>query len=153
MIARPRATSSRTNSGVMVSGILRAEGFAGMLKLDLGPLARSLSALTSEILADRDELHLRSDDSLARVVQLCCSAAIGRPARPTANARKGLESVLPGALLGMLVAQESVVFGLDVAAGILLGIAALQDPRLAQRRQAHAHIACGIGSPQGPRVS
>ena len=66
MMARPRATSSRTNSGVMSFWMLAPKRLARML-LQQVRLADRLDAL---VLADRDELHLRRDDAAARVVHL-----------------------------------------------------------------------------------
>jgi hypothetical protein len=105
-----------------------------MLKLEIRPVIRGLSALSSEILADRDELHLRRDDSLSRVVQLGHRAAIDSATGPASNAREGLESILTGALIRMLLAEESVVFRLDVSARVVFRVTASENPRLAERR-------------------
>ena len=61
MMARPRATSSRTNSGVMTRGIAAPHGDPGVLDGE-----RRLDPL---VLADGDELHLGRDDPAARVVR------------------------------------------------------------------------------------
>ena len=69
MIARPRATSSRTNSGVMTAGIAAPKLWPGMLTGHaLRKRPRHLLAL--QVLADRDEFHLRRDDAAPRVVHL-----------------------------------------------------------------------------------
>ena len=72
MMARPRATSSRTNSGVIASGIAAPKDSPGCWRrISIAPACRAqLSVLALQVLADRDELHLRRDDAAARVVHL-----------------------------------------------------------------------------------
>ena len=92
MMARPRATSSRTNSGVISRpGMRGAERLAAVLAADqLGHLragraggAQRLEVLLPpDVLADRDELHLRRDDAAARVVHLRDVGPGLRAARP-----------------------------------------------------------------------
>ena len=69
MIARPRATSSRTNSGVIVAGSRRRSSAprAGGAALSGSSRERLVAQL---VLADRDELHLGRDDAAARVMHL-----------------------------------------------------------------------------------
>ena len=74
MIARPRATSSRTNSGVIRSGMLRAPRLARMLR-DAAAMCRSAMPVRALqfaglILADGNEFHFRCDDALRGVMQL-----------------------------------------------------------------------------------
>ena len=70
MIARPRATSSRTNSGVIDcrESPRRSSGPRCWRVHDRRQRAQHLVAL--QVLADRDELHLGRDDAAARVVHL-----------------------------------------------------------------------------------
>ncbi len=58
IIARPAATSSRTNSAVIFPADVRQSSFpdAGGVKLRYG-------ALAAHILADGDEFHFRCDDA------------------------------------------------------------------------------------------
>ena len=79
MMARPRATSSRTNSGVISRRDGRAERLAAMLAADqLGQLRAGRAGraqavevfLPTHVLADRDVLHLGRDDAAARIVHL-----------------------------------------------------------------------------------
>ena len=84
MIARPRATSSRTNSGVMTCGSCAPNDWPAMLaqhcrRLPVEPL----------VLADRDELHLRRDDAAPRVMHLRDVRAAPMPLRRDADADAG----------------------------------------------------------------
>jgi hypothetical protein len=67
MMARPRATSSRTNSGVISAGMLAPKLLPGGACRCRLVASMQLGAL---VLADGDVLHLRRDDPLARVVHL-----------------------------------------------------------------------------------
>ena len=107
MIARPRATSSRTNSGRDSARERRAERLARVLpRQELGQLqagraarAQAFDVLApAQVLADRDELHLRRDDAAARVVHLRdvharpsrgAACASGRSASPRAPGPRG----------------------------------------------------------------
>ena len=91
MMARPRATSLRTNSGVISLGMAAPKDSPGCcvnssssIFSPVLPVAFRLSmyASRSQVLAHRDELHLRRDDSFARVVHLRDVAAL--------RARRGL---------------------------------------------------------------
>ena len=81
MIARPRATSSRTNSGVMTSGIAAPKLWPGCCARARSPGSARQHLLALQVLADRDELHLRRDDAAARVVHLRDVGARLRAAR------------------------------------------------------------------------
>jgi hypothetical protein len=63
MMARPRATSSRTNSGVMLIGQRGAEGLGPVLAQQLLVARVGAHLVEPLVLADRDELHLRRDDA------------------------------------------------------------------------------------------
>ena len=86
MMARPRAISSRTNSGVISSGIAGAEADC-----------RRASAERPEIFARGDEFHFLGDEALARIMKLgdiacpawraAACARRGRIAAPTAARR------------------------------------------------------------------
>ena len=130
MIARPRATSSRTNSGVIIGGNRRAERLAGMLaRHRCGE--RGQHGLATQVLADRDELHLRRDDAAARVVHLRDGASRLRAARLAmeveAQARQG-----GVAEAGAAVRRRRAVEG--------RGVGAFLDPAFAQGRQAAADV-------------
>ena len=62
MMARPRAISSRTNSGVTKSGIAAPKSSPSRMHGGVG--------LAAQVLADGDVFHLRRDDAGAGVFQL-----------------------------------------------------------------------------------
>ena len=73
MIARPRATSSRTNSGVITEGMLAPHDWPGCwVTPPPCPFREASSRATSRrlVFPDRNELHLRRDDALSGVVDL-----------------------------------------------------------------------------------
>ena len=67
MMARPRATSSRTNSGVMTAGMAAPEAWPGCwARRRPRPCRRGRPGqLAALVLADGDEFHLGGDDPLA----------------------------------------------------------------------------------------
>jgi hypothetical protein len=141
MMARPRATSARTNSGVISSGMAGAEVLAGMLAahelgqflaLGTGGAQGGQVFLAAQVLADGDVFHLRGDDALAGVVHLADIHAGFGPARLAVQAGE--------AKLGQFgdVGAAAAVFGGQ--AGQHLGVAPLLDPLLAQGGQALADV-------------
>jgi hypothetical protein len=70
MIARPDATSSRTNSGVMLSGRLAPKPWPGCCFKQFRVAWIGTHLVEALVLADRDELHLRRDDAAAGIVHL-----------------------------------------------------------------------------------
>ena len=140
MMARPRATSSRTNSGVISAGMAAPNDSPGcwrhqQLEHLLAGLAGRLQALevllALQVLADGDELHLRRDDAPARVVHLRDVPAGLRAARLAVQVE---------AQLGELRIVQALAPVARSRAGQHLGVAALVDPRLAQRRQPGADV-------------
>ena len=133
MIARPRATSSRTNSGVISFGRLRAEVHARVLALQhLGKLLGTL------VFADGDELHLGRDDAAPRVVHL---RDVGSGACP-ARAAMQVETQFGQLGIGKALDAETRAGPTEV-----FGVAALGDPGGAQRLEARADIDlhCRVG--------
>ena len=120
MIARPRATSSRTNSGVITFRDRRAEVLAAMLLRE-----ERHQAVAALVLADRDELHLRRDDAAARVVHLRHVHAGLRAARLALQIEAQRRELGIGEAL-LPVARSRAVE--------LFGVVALLDPARAQRR-------------------
>ena len=97
MIARPRATSSRTNSAVTNLGIDAPKLFPVVVRgLPLAPFSRA--ALAADVLANSDVLHLRSDDAFFRVVHLGnVTTGLGAQNRTPGSFREsfGVRTVLP----------------------------------------------------------
>ena len=127
MMARPRAISERTNSGVMCAGNVGAEDFA-VGQRGLGAREHGRAA---DVLAMGDVGHLLGHDAGARVFEL----------------RDGLTGDAAERLrLGGEVAREvarrdvAVVLRLHGAACIAFDIAAFAHPGLAQARQAARHV-------------
>ena len=122
MMARPRATSSRTNSGVTWSGMAAP-------KLSPSRFAASRQPRPPEVLPDRHVLHLRRDDAGARVGQLRHRPprlrAQGLPAGPVEHRH-----------LARLARLQPVILRPRLAPGVALDVAARLDPRAAQFRQA-----------------
>ena len=141
MIARPRAISSRTNSGVTWSGIGCAERL---------PVTRRFQRrFAAQVLANRDVFHLRRDDAAPGIGQLGDGGASLRPDGTAARCREFFE-------VGRLAAPQAVVFRLDLAAVISLHIAARFDPTRPQRGQSapdvdrNRRIAVGTGTVVDP---
>ena len=133
-MARPRATSSRTNSGVITFGIAGAEGLAGVL---LGQARiRLAERLEPLVLADGDELHLGRDLAAPRVVELRDGLAGERPPGPV--------DVLEPEVLGRGVAG-ALAAELAREGRQLLRVAALFDPRAADARQAGPQVDRHVG--------
>ena len=127
MMARPRAISSRTNSGVMNFGML-APNDSPACCFSRQRIAHRVQAL---VLADGDVFHLRRDDALARVVHLAdVGAGLG-------HARQGAggKAHRVQARIGFAATTE---FGTQLRQQ--LGVAALLDPLRAQRRQAGRQV-------------
>src|SRR5215467_9461784 len=109
MMARPCATSARTNSGVMAlpiaeclrAGVAESEVVPGKFECRMSNVEgmigiwnfefvwsfgfRISNLLATEIFTDRDEFHFRRDDSLARVPKLrdwMTGRCVQRTARP-----------------------------------------------------------------------
>ena len=119
MMARPAATSARTNSARYELRNRRAPGVA---------VARPAGALfAAEIFADRDVLHLRGDDAGARIGELRDGTAGARTQR-CAPLRELRRRLAPGA--------EPVVQRLHLAPRVGLDIATRADPCGARARQA-----------------
>ena len=151
MMARPRATSSRTNSGVTSAGIeapkdsprcwrpMRSASF-----LPIGPgRAQALEILAAaQVLADGDELHLGRDDAAARVVHLRDVGARPRAARRALQ----VEAQLGELGIGEALAPEARRGPLEE-----LGVAALLDPLGAQRREPRADVDARRGIGVGAR--
>ena len=143
MMARPRATSSRTNSGVMRAGIAaprespRSRCSRCAFGLVLG------HPLVAAVLAQRDELHLRRDDAAPRVVHLR-HVAPGNGA-----ARRALQAVGLAAQRGdargrgagrRRAGALAVVHRHGGAAGVGLAVAARGDPARAHGLEAAAQV-------------
>ena len=117
MMARPRAISSRTNSGVISIGNGGAEAVA------VGQRA------AAQIFARGDEFHFLGDEALARIMKL-------------GDIRPGLarSSLTPCAVelrhRQHFAALQAIIFGLAGAAVIFLDIAARQNPVAAAGGQA-----------------
>ncbi len=114
MMARPRAISERTNSGVMKAGISAPK---------LSPSAIVASApssmrLAAEVLALGDVDHLLGDDAGARELVLG-DRRVADTAQRLVGDRKGAGEVLAGV---------AVVLGANLAALIGLDAAALENP-------------------------
>ena len=138
MMARPAATSARTNSGVISSGMRGAEGFAGVLVVmresggarravcrdRCGDVLRS-SAICARphVFADGDEFHLGRDDALARIPELRDGmAGAERAERLAFRAGEMLEAIPALGLAGefCVAAREvAVVLRFDLAAFVL----------------------------------
>ena len=132
MMARPRATSARTNSGVMKAGMRGAEGLAAEVRGGGLRDARG-ELLAAEVFADGDELHFRGDDALARVVQLrygFARASRGAAWRWRAGGNRGVAA--PG----------NRFVGCRAAAGRR---SAGQDPLGAQERESLLDVAGEVG--------
>ena len=90
MMARPRATSLRTNSGVISRGMAAPKLWPGCwCRSESRGASGEVSSvaggrLQPHVLADRDELHLGRDDAAAGVGQLGDGAARGRAAAAAA---------------------------------------------------------------------
>ncbi len=127
MIARPRATSSRTNSGVISFGSDAPNDLARML-LEQMQLADRIELL---VLADRDVFHLRRDHAAPRVVHL----ADVRAGFGDARLRNVREAHVVQRRRARVAARER-----RGEIGQRFAVAALRDPARAQRRQAGAEI-------------
>ncbi len=115
MMARPRATSSRTNSGVTKSGTARAKTLAVVV----GGLRHVEHLLAAEIFALGDINHFLGDDAQARPLQLSDGLAVERAQRPRRVGEIARQ---------MLARHIAVVDRLDRAAFILFDAAALLHP-------------------------
>ena len=108
MMARPRAISSRTNSGVTKSGMAAP-------KLSPSRFIAFAQLLAAEVFADGDEFHLRRDDAGAGIGELRDGAAAGGAQRGVAD-REFRRQPVGG--------NEAVVLRLDGAAVVTLDVAA-----------------------------
>ena len=153
MMARPRATSLRTNSGVISRGIAapnerpacwcQRESRGGLA----GAAPASLRRLEPGVFADGDVFHLGRDDSLARVMQL-------RDDFPRLRAEHGAVAAIEyGELVfraaqarggGVGLGKVAVVGRAVIAPGDFLDIAAFANPGRAHGRQAALDIAVEI---------
>ena len=161
-MARPEATSSRTNSGVMtVRMLMRArKRLAGMLvaEIGLGDIGERPDVFAAQSFTKGDVLHLRCDDAALGVVHLGDVAgwvAIGGKgaAGIALQARKRVQT--PGGLalageLGVARGEVAVIPRLNGPAAVRFRIAAFLDPALAQARQAGANIDFYGGVGVGP---
>jgi hypothetical protein len=106
----------------------RAEGLAAVQALQVPGLLVGFAQLAHpRVLADRDVLHLRGHDALARIVHLTdVGARFRAPRRMDVREAQGSRGLVGGA--------DAAV---DRARALeLLGVAARFDPRRSQRRQA-----------------
>ena len=160
MMARPAATSARTNSGGdflrdalreaakdarlsffqalsfnrSAADVLFVEVVAdGVLRQvsDLGP---------AHVLADGDELHLRRDDARTSVSELRGGlAGLGTQRAPGLQVRclelEGRGVLVPGGLVAVGVGEIAVINRRNRPAIVFLHVAARANPRLPQRRQ------------------
>ena len=124
MMARPRAISSRTNSGVMCSGIAAPK----LSPSASAALARAERCLAAEVLAMRDVDHLLGDDAGAGEFVLGDGLAGECRAAAAACSGKSRARCLPETL--------PLSSGLIVAAVVRLDAAALAHPGVADARQA-----------------
>ena len=136
--ARPRATSSRTNSGVTKAGNSAPK---------LSPSASAAWARAScswRPMFSRWAMNTISLVTMpARAYSSCVSGWSGdRPAQWRRLVGKVAGEVLAGGI--------AVVLRLDVASGIGLDVAALGDPWSANARQALLDVDLGIGLGVGP---
>ncbi len=134
MMARPRAISSRTNSGGDEVGDAGAEVLAVARGGERGGAA--------EVLADGDIFHLGRDDAAAGVGDLRHRRAGPRAQRRALDVGEGL-GVRP--LVEHGAAGQAVVLGLHLAAEIALDVAARLDPRAAQLGQAGVDVDRRVG--------
>ena len=142
MIARPRATSSRTNSGVMIFGMRAPIGLPAQALLARGVAQVLGHPFAPAVLAQRDELHLGRDDAAARVVHLRDVGARSRAAR-RALQRGGVGAQRGDALGVAVVWVAPSSSARRSAAFVALGVAALVDPGAAHVGQAAAHVDVG----------
>ena len=163
MMARPAATSLRTNSGVISFGMRcgnllengRREFAAGEL-LRTGVLLVELvaddvvrhvrDAGAAHVLADGDEFHLRRDDAGAGVLQLRDDLARLGAERLAALAEQTGKFHEPILLrrageLGVFAGKIAVVHRLHFATVVFLHVAAFQNPVAAQRGQTFVGLA------------
>src|SRR5262245_10610170 len=94
-----------------------------------------------EVLADRNELHFRCDDSPARVRELRNSSTIGAFPRIPLQTRKRFVPYTALALRRMFKAEIAVVFGTNLPAFVFHRIAPVENPLQTQGRQALLYIA------------
>src|SRR5262247_2695134 len=122
----------------MLEAEIRAVGLANAFASAFTSVDGFESLFPSEVLADCDELHLRRHDASARVRELRhCAAVRGFAGRPL-QARKRLQPDAALAFLGVLEAEIAVVFRTDLASLVFDGVRPIEDPLLAERRQAVA---------------
>src|SRR5438128_11975952 len=111
-----------------VGGNLRAERFARVLKVEFAAvvLCGFERALATQVLANRDELHLRRDDAAPGIMHLRYRMTGLRSQRAAASARKGLETslVLQQRILASAFGQVAIVLRNHVAAFVLFDVAA-----------------------------
>ncbi len=127
MIALPRATSSRTNSGVMVVRQAGAEGLAAVLAQHLGVARIGAQLVQPHVLPDGDVLHLRRDDALPRIVHLGDVA----PRLGAARGAEVLEAEVRQVRVGLAAVPEGGTGtgqGLRIAAGLDPGGADVRQP-------------------------
>src|SRR6218665_1479080 len=132
MMARQRATSARTNSGVMVFGMSAPMALPPVC---LGQVLRHPLALA--VLAQRHIFHLLRDDAAPGVVHLRdIGAGLGAQRRALQGCGLGAQSGQArgvGALWAIVARQRST-------ACVMLHIATAGDPAPAHAGQAPAHI-------------
>ena len=165
MIARPRATSSRTNSGVTNSGIEAPKDWPrcwwSKESLDASVRARRPRSScrdprAAQVFANGDEFHFRSDDALTRVVHLRHATPRLCAQRRATQSRKIFEAALffLARLVSGIESQVAIVDRFDVAALIFLNVTARDESnrrRSAGRPSRTSHRS--EGSPHGPLVS
>ena len=157
MMARPAATSSRTNSGVISRGdalgeaaedagrvfVLELRG-TGVLLVEIvaADVLRKLGDLrAAEVFADGDEFHLRRDDALPRIPKLRDRMPGAGAERAAALALEAGEFDEPIALglagvFGVFAAEVAVVLRQHFAAVVGFHVRAVRDPLRPRRRQA-----------------
>jgi hypothetical protein len=131
MIARPRAISSRTNSGVISSGCWRRS--CG--RRAAGQQAGGAGLLQLHVFADGDVFHLGGDDAFARVVHL---ADVG----PGLGAARVVD--VGEAQLGQLGSARRS-WPKWSSGRQALGVATVVDPGRAHIAQAFAHVDDDVG--------
>src|SRR6266536_3586999 len=89
----------------------------------------------TEVLADRNELHFRCDDSPACVGELCNSSTIGALPRIPLQPRKRLVLHTALALRRMFKAEIAVVFRTNFPPFIFDSVAAVENPLQTKGRQ------------------
>src|SRR5262249_36809346 len=104
-----------------------AKRLAGMLESNTRPVIAGgfECVFPPEVLADRNELHFRCNDSPARIGELCNSSTIGAFPRIPLQTRKRLIPYTALALRRMVKAEIAVIFRTNFTAFIFHRIVAV----------------------------